>query len=68
MISTILKHLTEGLPQLNLSSKTKTPAVAFGVAEMEHEVIFCQGELLQVCNSIHCKGPPSIISFVIMAA
>lgn len=48
MISTILKHLTEGLPQLNLESKAKTPAVAFGKAEKEHVVISRQGELLQV--------------------
>lgn len=48
VMSTILKHLTAGLPQLNLDSKTRTPAVAFGAAENEHLVIIRQGELLQV--------------------
>lgn len=49
VISTIVKHLTVGLPQLDLNGKTKTPAVAFGKAEQEHVVIFRGGELLQVC-------------------
>lgn len=47
-MSTILKHLTAGLPQLNLDGKTKTPEVAFGKAEQEHIVVFREGELLQV--------------------
>ncbi|CAM9118714.1 unnamed protein product [Sphacelaria rigidula] len=47
VMSTIVKHLTAGLPQLNLDSKTKTPPVAFGAAENEHQVIFREGELLQ---------------------
>lgn len=48
VMSTILKHLTFGMPQLNLESKAKTPAVAFGASEQEHFVIFREGELLQV--------------------
>ena len=47
-MSTILKHLTAGLPQLNLDGKAKTPEVAFGKAEQEHVVVFREGELLQV--------------------
>lgn len=47
-MSTILKHLTAGLPQLNLDGKSKTPKVAFGEAEQEHLIIFREGELLQV--------------------
>lgn len=43
-----MKHLTYGLPQLNLDSKTKTPAVAFGDSEKEHQVVFRGGELVQV--------------------
>lgn len=47
-MSTILKHLTAGLPQLNLDGKSKTPTVAFGEAEQEHVIVFREGELLQV--------------------
>lgn len=47
-MSTILKHLTAGLPQLNLDGKSKTPKVAFGEAEQEHVIVFREGELLQV--------------------
>ncbi|CAM9184875.1 unnamed protein product [Hapterophycus canaliculatus] len=47
VMSTILKHLTAGLPQLNLDGKSKTPKVAFGEAEQEHLIIFREGELLQ---------------------
>lgn len=47
-MSTILKHLTAGLPQLNLDGKSKTPTVAFGMAEQEHVIVFREGELLQV--------------------
>lgn len=49
-MSTILKHLTAGLPQLNLDGKSKTPKVAFGEAEQEHLIVFREGELLQVCS------------------
>ena len=48
VMSTILKHLTAGLPQLNLDGKSKTPTVAFGEAEQEHVIVFREGELLQV--------------------
>lgn len=51
-MSTILKHLTAGLPQLNLDGKSKTPTVAFGEAEQEHVIVFREGELLQV----RCRG------------
>ena len=51
-MSTILKHLTAGLPQLNLDGKSKTPTVAFGEAEQEHVIVFREGELLQVW----CQG------------
>eukprot|EP00903_Cladosiphon_okamuranus_P015157 g14015.t1 len=47
VMSTILKHLTAGLPQLNLDGKSKTPSVAFGEAEQEHVIVFREGELLQ---------------------
>lgn len=47
-MSTILRHLTKGLPQLNLDGKSRTPKVAFGEAEQEHIIVFREGELLQV--------------------
>lgn len=47
LISCILQHLTDGLPQLNMDSKAKTPAVAFGEDWEEHEVLIRQGELLR---------------------
>lgn len=53
-MSTILKHLTAGLPQLNLDGKAKTPLVAFGPSELEHLIVFREGELLQVW-----RHPPS---------
>ena len=55
-MSTILKHLTAGLPQLNLDGKTKTPEVAFGKAEQEHVVVFREGELLQVRGDLMANG------------
>lgn len=59
-MSTILKHLTAGLPQLNLDGKTKTPEVAFGKAEQEHVVVFREGELLQV-PIIHTQRSISLV-------
>ncbi|CAM9299534.1 unnamed protein product, partial [Choristocarpus tenellus] len=47
VMSTILLHLTLGLPQLNLDSKAKTPSVAFGDDQDEHKVLFREGELLR---------------------
>ncbi|CBJ30250.1 RNA polymerase 1-4 RNA polymerase I large subunit [Ectocarpus siliculosus] len=47
VMSTILRHLTKGLPQLNLDGKSRTPKVAFGEAEQEHVIVFREGELLQ---------------------
>ena len=55
-MSTILKHLTAGLPQLNLDGKAKTPEVAFGKAEQEHVVVLREGELLQVYAKSNLLG------------
>jgi hypothetical protein len=38
VVSCILKHLTTGLPQLNTTDKSETPAAAFGAHWHEHEV------------------------------
>ncbi|CAM9947259.1 unnamed protein product, partial [Discosporangium mesarthrocarpum] len=47
VFSTILRHLTLGLPQLNAEGKAKMPAVAFGDEQEEHKVLFREGELLR---------------------
>lgn len=47
MISVLLQHLSEGLPPLNLDFKAKTPAVAFGVDQEEHEVVVRGGDLIR---------------------
>lgn len=60
-MSTILKHLTAGLPQLNLDGKTKTPEVAFGKAEQEHMVVFREGELLQVRGDLRIGYCSSVL-------
>lgn len=54
VMSTIFKHLTAGLPQLNLDGKSKTPMVAFGKSEQEHVIVFREGELLQVRAPFSC--------------
>ena len=47
MVSAVLQHLSAGLPPLNLDFKAKTPAVAFGVDQEEHEVVIRGGELVR---------------------
>jgi len=47
VFSCILRHLTPGLPQLNLLSKTKMSASAYGDEAQEHIVVIREGELLQ---------------------
>jgi DNA-directed RNA polymerase I subunit RPA1 len=47
MVSAVLRHLSAGLPPLNLDFKAKTPAVAFGVDQEEHEVVVRGGELVR---------------------
>lgn len=47
MVSTVLGHLTAGLPALNLDFKAKTPGAAFGVDQEEHEVVIRGGELVR---------------------
>ena len=47
VISTLLLQLTEGLPTLNLDSKTRVKENAFGKDNAEHIVIFRDNELLQ---------------------
>ncbi|CAM9447200.1 unnamed protein product, partial [Chrysoparadoxa australica] len=47
VFSTILRHLTRGLPQLNTSHKARTPAAALGEEQLEHKVVFRDGELIQ---------------------
>ena len=47
MVSSVLRHLTAGLPPLNLDFKAKTPAVAFGADQEEHEVMVRGGDLVR---------------------
>lgn len=47
MISAVLRHLTAGLPPLNLDFKAKTPAAAFGADQEEHAVMIRGGDLLR---------------------
>jgi DNA-directed RNA polymerase I subunit RPA1 len=47
VISGLLAHMCRPpLPPLNLDSKARTPATAFGEEHLEHEVVFRSGELL----------------------
>jgi hypothetical protein len=60
VFSCILKHLTTGLPQLNMNGKTKTPAAAFGAHWHEHEVsihtyyISCASVITYSSTSVVC--------------
>ncbi|KAJ0407192.1 hypothetical protein ATCC90586_005281 [Pythium insidiosum] len=47
VITSVLKMLTKGLPQLNLNSKAKIKGDLYGNLNGEHIVIFRDGELLQ---------------------
>ncbi|TMW68505.1 hypothetical protein Poli38472_005973 [Pythium oligandrum] len=47
VITSVLKLLTKGLPQLNLNSKAKIKGDLYGNLNGEHIVIFRDGELLQ---------------------
>ena len=47
MVSAVLRHLTAGLPPLNLDFKAKTPGAAFGLDQEEHEVVIRGGELVR---------------------
>lgn len=46
-VTSVLKLLTKGLPQLNLNSKAKIKGDLYGNSNAEHIVIFRDGELMQ---------------------
>lgn len=47
IIGAILSHMCRApIPALNLDGKTRTPPTAFGIDQMEHEIVFRCGELL----------------------